>query len=208
MKGILFKPDMISAIVDGRKTQTRRVIKPQPQWLSGAWYWRHPRYNYGDGDGVHYFHTRHITSSVLEAMMPCARYQVGETVYIKEAWACDLGHIIYRTGSARRGDDTNLHLIKSKQDENPSWRSPLFMPEWAARYFIKILAVRAERVQEITEEDCRVEGIAGYTFARGCISQTPPDPRRKFIEPWNSINPKYPYDSNPWVWAYGFKLQG
>ena len=82
--------------------------------------------------------------------------------------------------------------VKPNSYRKEGWykRSPLFMPEWAARYFEKITDIRAERLQEITWEDVLAEGIAQYTFARGCCSDNPPDPRWKFIELWDSINAK------------------
>lgn len=137
MKGILFKPDMIKAIVKGRKTQTRRVIK--------------------------------IGQTVYKADGSLAsRYHTGETVYIKEVW---IG----------------------------KWRNPLFMPEWAARYFIKITDVRVGRLQEITNTDAVAEGIF---WAKN-------NPRDDFSFLWDSINPKYPWADNPWVFAYTFeKVEG
>uniref|UniRef100_A0A6M3J5P8 ASCH domain-containing protein n=1 Tax=viral metagenome TaxID=1070528 RepID=A0A6M3J5P8_9ZZZZ len=134
MRGILFKPDMIKAIVEGRKTVTRRVIKPQPS----------------------HFHY------AADAQYPCKpngeqiqpKYQVGDTVYLKEAWALhpaakELGYpiVFYK----ERGD------VISKQNR---WRSPLFMPAWAARYFIKIKDVRAENffLPILTPEELEREG--------------------------------------------------
>jgi len=82
--------------------------------------------------------------------------------------------------------------------------SPLFMPEWAARYFIKITDIRAERLQEITEEDAEAEGLiltkSGWKTDYIVSSAT-----EKFAILWNSINKDYPWESNPFVFVYSFK---
>ncbi len=193
MKGILFKPDMIKAIVEGRKTQTRRLagleeINPEPDmWRpqvmeDGVWFFENP-----DGGGV--------------IIKP--RFHVGEVVYIKEAWdsdcTCDspaCNGVIYRLGYAGV-------IVPDK------WRSPLFMPEKYARYFIKITGVRPERLQSITPEDCVKEGYP--------LGDIPDDRDEKQMQIsrlmrlgwyqflWNSINPKTPWSTNPWVWVYSFE---
>ena len=139
-----------------------------------------------------------------------ANYQVDEVVYIKEAHRYiqndgdpyDFG-IQYKLDSQVKWWRDNGNLMEYPIDEK--WRSPLFLKEIFARHFIKITGVRVERLQEITLEDCIAEGIHSYTFAKSCLSFNPPDARWKFIELWNSINPKYPWDSNPWVFPYDFE---
>ncbi len=196
MKGILMTPDNHKAIRELKKTVTRRLIdykliKKYPgEWIykglldSGQYWFQHPpcaRYNY-------------LYNAYIKP-----RYKVGDVVYIKEAFALhpaakELGYpiVFYK----ERGDVTS---------EQNRWKSPLFMPAWAARTFIQITNVRPERLQEITLEDCKAEGIHGYTFAKACCSDNPPDPRWKYIELWDSINPKQRWNTNPWVRRYEFK---
>ncbi len=126
------------------------------------------------------------------------RYKVGETVYIKEAWAKIVSPCEY---------------IKYKLDDPvPSgdwgkWRSPLLMPSKFARYFITIKDVRAERLQEITEEDAEREGVVPAQLNKEygclCISQG-----RKhictYIDLWDSINENQKWNTNPFVWRYEF----
>lgn len=202
MKGILFKPDMIKAIVEGRKTQTRRVIKPQPCFEAVAC---EPK----------------VLLDILTEKK--SRYKVGETVYIKEAHCIEC----YK--------NDGIEVACYKYDEDPSffsiagllfelcdidcgmakWRSPMFMPAWAARYFIKIIDVRAERLQEICGEDVNNEGV-NYENIWGKYSKPDWDSFidaqediaiSAFAKLWNSIN-KQPYDwqSNPWVFAYKFQV--
>ena len=90
-------------------------------------------------------------------------------------------------------------------------KSTLFMPEWAARHFITITDVRAERLQEITEEDAIAEGIEEWEgmFKEYNKPNSNPgwtrNPLLSYHTLWNSINPKYPWESNPWVFPYTFR---
>jgi len=196
MKGILFKPDMIQAIVEGRKTQTRRVIKPQPLVAPST-----PNH-----------------AAFLD--VPNSRYRVGETVYIKEglrrkrndpSMPCDyVTYLTDLTGVSRMAIDE-----KYDQFGRASWRwerdtvNPMFMPEWAARHFIVIEGVKAERLQEITPEDCVAEGYPLGAIPEGRDEKQLLISRQARIGwyqiLWDSINPKYPWESNPWVWVYTFR---
>lgn len=149
-------------------------------------------------------------------------YQVGEVVYVKEAY------FLYRSVEGAKGE---RRLIEYLSDGVAVWRyipqdkptpslgyhSPLFMPEWAARYFIKIVGVKAERVQDITPESAVLEGAINSTLA---IQQPKWMAIDFFRQLWDSINakghwvytsegriwsPPHPWESNPWVWVYRFK---
>ena len=208
MKGILFKPEMIQAIIGRRKTQTRRVIKPQPP------------------DGYH--SPIHILDGAYGFQKPSqghppflARppYRAGETVYIKEAYCPECYKIDGIEDACYRIDEDDLESTPTPIDcLQLKWESPLFMPQWAARYFIVILDVKAQRLQEITNEDIVAEGVL-----RGEFKCNPGFPNAVawryhdggeywgqsgvpvFQRLWDSVNPKYPFDSNPWVFVYEFK---
>lgn len=216
MKGILFKPDMIQAILDHRKTQTRRAIKPQPQTDGIDGY---------DVEFGHYYPTKidkdgnqYPGEQVLglystdgeRGWLP--RYQVGETVYIKEShrlsvqsFAPDLTEVVmnvgFRDGTYLKATIPYDEYFKYRNKLN-KWRSPLFMPAWAARYFIQITGVGAERLQEISLASIQAEGIPDNRATHNAPIQI-----AKIKDLWNSINkPPYDWDSNPWVWRYEFKL--
>ncbi len=203
MKGTLFKPDMIKAVMEGRKTQTRRLaglkkINQKPD----AWeLWAE---NIPDNKGRIWFNTKAEIASVIVAIKP--RFQVGEVVYIKEAYR--VLDIDLRTL------DSPMEIVKveykldcagvwlPKPKEKPivipdKWRSPLFMPAWAARTHIKILSVKPERLQEITWQDCVREGIHAPDHEFELLIGN-------FQTLWDSINPKYLWASNPWIWRYEF----
>ena len=193
MKGILFKPWKIKAIAeDDGEWQTRRVIKPQPC--------DDTTFIYADG---------YCSLQAKNGYAPYAksRYQVGEVVYIKEAWQVSIHY------DRLSPSDLLAHpIVPVTYKYKPPfllkgrWRSPLFMPEWAARYFIKITDIRAERLQKITEEDAKAEGVSllGYTTSMGRILGKDTY-RYSFEQLWDSINPKYPWAMNPWVFHYSFK---
>ena len=204
MKGILFKPDMIKAIRDKRKTVTRRLAGlkeinecPDDWKLSG--------FNFGV---VHFWNKNDVNMPAVRVKpREGGKYQVGETVYIKEAWAGapwqdDLppsemsqepGLLAYKACP----EDINYCLAGK-------WRSPLFMPAWAARDFLKITDVRAERLQEITSEDCIAEGIA-KEYRHIFFEKTSRHLIDEYKELWNSINKEHPWESNPWIFRYQFE---
>lgn len=196
MKGILFRPEFFPAIDAGRKTQTRRVIKPQPPtWCEDFGFSAFTpsgsisgRGNSPEGYGEKFFRMR---------------YKPGETVFIKEGWACSIaydsygkvshhvGEVAYRSGG---GFDFEGGAERGK------WRNAMFMPEWAARRFIQIDAVSVERVQDIDNIDAKAEGFVDSAILdEGCSVA-----RDVFIRRWNDINGPESWDANPFVFVYSF----
>ncbi len=192
MKGILFKPEMTQAIREGRKTVTRRIMNPQPSEFT-------TKITVIDNN-FYYQDTPSGRSRILERR----RYRVGEVVYIKEAWhylnieenkatPYDFGiefadgEILWWTDN---GNEMNYPL-----DEK--MRSPIFLKAKFARYFIRITDVRPERLQEITEADCRLEGS---------YMATDTDDEGGYVNLWDSINGDGDFALNKWVWRYAFKL--
>jgi hypothetical protein len=192
MKGILFQPWKIKFIAEhpDMDMQTRRLsrlkeINQKPddwdfikiiQEMAGR-----RRYRFGN-----------TKTGVVKDIYPL--YQVGETVYIKEAWYYDMFPQEIADG-IRDKNAVYYRLDGEASDqfecwsEFEGWRSPMMMPEWAARHFIVITDVRPERLQEITEEDAKAEGamyLQGYNY-REYIEGF----RGWFRETWNSINAKW-----------------
>jgi len=159
MKPILFSTEMVKAILDGRKTMTRRVMKnPNAQ---------EPRYSVGDDLWVR------------------ETFRLIDFDYIDGVWSCS---VHYKTGDI----GTRLFFEEKDGDKTLGWRPSIFMPKEAARIFLKITDVRAERLQDITDADAKKEGC---------------ETREDFISVWESLNQKrgYGWDKNPFVSVYLFE---
>ena len=181
---ILFNGEMVRAILDGHKTQTRRVIRPQPVfWPTGdglpdAWSWSHPSATKINSKhcGEH-FNTDEIgLDGFKELLAKCSPYGVpGDRLWVRETWIPSLdgprqietGEEIY--GVAYRADSGYQFPLPEAErlwkGEADRWRPSIHMPRWASRIDLEITDVRVERVQEITPTDCEAEGITGQSKA-------------------------------------------
>jgi hypothetical protein len=184
MKGLSFSEPMVKAWMEGRKTVTRRIMKPQPDVASdGAIYYPHrdhPKW-------MCYANNSHFRLSLMDDFKP--RYLPGETVYIKETWFCD------DPAAAQDAMSPGYGVYYKATEEHPSifpkWKSPRFMPEWASRSHARIVSVRPERVQEITLPELEKEGFTGELNAAFSA----------FIGLWDSMHGAQNFNvSNPWVW--------
>lgn len=191
---ILFSGAMVRAILELRKTQTRRVVKPQPQEIESS---------SSSGEQFRYFK--------IPAMKFCPYGQPGDRLWVRETWAVgDCFNHEKPSSIYYRSDETKGWAYRGK------WRPSIFMPRWASRIILEIVSVRVERLQEISEEDAVAEGIistrlslAKHTvfhweeFPTLNISDTP---RYAYRLLWNMVNgKKHPWELNPWVWVVEFK---
>lgn len=195
---ILFSAPMIRAILDGRKTQTRRVVK----------------FNASHRVQLKH-HQWHIEDPL--AILACPYGKVGDRLWVRETWCAAYQDGAW--GTLFRADET-FALGKQNHPKGPyyhakefgthiHWRPSIFMPRWASRITLEITDVRVQRVQEIGTNDCYEEGIerpsgpilgserCGYDNARN-------DYRRL----WDSINAKrgFAWSVNPWIWAITFTV--
>lgn len=192
-KPILFNTEMVQAILEGRKTVTRRVIKPQP--IAGI------RKSVFVPSGIEDGHGREIK----------LLYKVGDILYVRETW--NYSPNWYYCYKADAIPDDNHGYIGSIP-----WRPSIHMPKEAARIFLKVTDVRVERLQDMTDEDCIAEGIKpvrvpGSTnyreereFQIACGIAT----IEKYEELWDSTIKKqdlykYGWEGNPWVWVIEFE---
>jgi len=203
MKGIFFKSYLIPKVADGTKTVTRRAesglreINREPD-----------RWDYVEDAGDYGFLFASKPLPVITGLIK-PRYQVGETVYIKEAWAISYFTAIYEDEHQLQvvyKDGTEIYFTvdyktweKYATQKYCSWNSPLFMPEWAARYHIKFLSARPERLQEITVSECKKEGIEYLIYPNESRTY-----EGEFERLWNSIHPDLTFERNPWVFRYEF----
>ena len=217
---IQFSAPMVWAILDGRKTMTRRVVK-NPE-----------HYGCITGDCPH----QHKDECAESLRLSCPYGQTGDRLWVKEALGCFDGEIpdSYEGRYAADGK-TAFHGWQWKRAYLPG----MFMPRWASRITLEVTAVRVERLQEIGEEDAKAEGVEllfsasemklpgligkqqevfGYKNylwhgqAKGKIADewghqhsNYSTARDSFSSLWQSINgKKYPWESNPWVWVIEF----
>jgi len=209
MKGIIFTENNFLLTIDRIKKQTRRIINPQPDFFDeGKPYcetdFRFKTKSRLNEDGEHWFEIK-------------PRYKVGETVYLKEPYFLyDEKYLELKTTnglevSYKYGNNLSLEEITGKS--GLKWESKLFMPESAARYFIKITDVRAERLQDISDEDCIKEGILEernwgngtewFTYSNGTYSFG--TPREAYAALINEINGAGTWKDNPFVWVYDYE---
>ena len=210
---ILFSGPMVRAILEGRKTQTRRVIKPQ------AW-----RYS-NDVSGQRQIYARSGPEDFGDPDKPirCPYGQPGDLLWVRETWAkiweCeppdieDLKespdsfpwHIEYKANS----DEKYPGDWPEDEGDNPDcakWQSSRFMFKKYARLWLRITNVRIERVREISIEDCKAEGVLCDCLENEdnrCLLGN----KGHFKILWDSLNAKrgYPWESNPWVWVVEFE---
>lgn len=197
-KPILFSGPMVTAIREGRKTMTRRVIKTQPDHgVVGDCHFTLTGWSVTDAQG------RCLCREIKPA------YQPGDRLWVRETWA-------YATGPSRDEPDTPEHygfIYREEWDRlqpdyplTGAWKPSIFMPKKAARIWLEITDVRAQRLQDISEEDAFREGIERK---RRKVDWHDPvmGTRMRFRSLWNTLNAKrgYPWDSNPWVWVYTFE---
>jgi hypothetical protein len=198
---VIFNGEMVRAILDGRKTQTRRTLKTQPTT------------NY-DGftfeAGKHYPHIVRggITLQSSEGV-GCPFGQVGDRLWVREAFrvhshATDVSTLVYRASERNSWTEQTRRvpvLVCNKQVSPEKWTPSIHMPRWASRILLEITAVRVERLNSISEGDARAEGV---TPAAGGV-QPGWEHRFNFRELWMGIYGEYSWQPNPWVWVIEFK---
>jgi hypothetical protein len=187
---ILFNADMVRAILNGRKTHTRRMVKPQPLWVAD------PSVPFSTPDAD--------PKGVIKSPFGT----VGDRLWVKEThWINHAEKLLAYRADMEFPD----HMNKSK------WRPSIHMPRWASRITLDITAVRVERVQDITEEDAMAEGVESVWYGNAKFwkaygKNLLPEggelvatmaAAQSFRTLWQSIYGNW--DANPWVWVYEFR---
>jgi hypothetical protein len=219
IKPILFNTEMVQAILDGRKSCTRRLVKPEPQGYFEVS--EEPLYIY-DTDG----NQGKITPP----------YQPGDILYVRETWH----KYIKRVGKGECCRFAEFYgyraSVANSEDADEPWRPSIHMPKEAARIWLKVTDVKVERLQEITEVQAQAEGIRGYSkdgnlykyavtddwwidfhnkhrksfFGGTWWQDMPRTAKDAFSYLWNSTIKKsdltcYGWNANPWVWVIEFE---
>lgn len=215
-KPILFNTEMVKAILEGRKTVTRRVVKHKYSNTDLVVFTNkygtrlierqndaHDPVEIIGEDGIK--RTRHS----LVACMECKpAYKVGDLLYVRETWtrfdcSCCEGDYCGECFNAP-DDQEGCYLYHASHEINGDsrWRPSVHMPKEAARIFLRVTGVRAERLQEITEEQALQEGAQAY----GQNNCSGTSARIAFAEIWDGTvkQTEYEWRANPWVLVYEF----
>ena len=212
---IIFSGEMVRAILDGRKTQTRRAVKlnhsGRVQRAGKNWHLDDP-----------------------DAVMACPYGQPGDRLWVRETFRSRRvdglpGDVMYRA------DHPEEKTVPGSYGR--SWKPSIHMPRWASRILLEVTAVRVERLQEISEGDAQAEGAFFTDYGRRCHHAGPPRdasecpepdehhpqcagwsmvptdsheqcllcPRMAFANLWDSINGAGSWEANPWVWVVKFR---
>lgn len=191
LRPILFSAPMVQAILSGRKTQTRRIIKPQPD-DSGLW--NHDKFPMSlDSELNGWWGTVDETGESKEFNCPFgwggSPYLNNSLLWVRETcyYHKEEGRWIYKASEPLTDSITYGY----------KWKPSIFMPLAACRIFLKVKNVRVERLQDISEKDAEAEGVF--------IHSVYPSPRMEYASLWEKINGKGSWDKNPFVWVIEFE---
>ena len=200
---MIFNDEMVRAILNNRKTQTRRIMRNQPAGdtpetpvmirnKNGAFQWYDDRYG-------------------ESGFFPCPFGQQGDRIWVRETYrvhskATDVATLVYRA-SVRNSWTEQTHRVPvyvcNKQVSPEKWTPSIHMPRWASRILLEITDVRVERLQDISDEDARAEGCwRGRGFGRPDLAVSLCD---EFPTLWASVYGEENWLANPWVWVIEFK---
>lgn len=198
---VIFNGEMVRAILDGRKTQTRRTLTERHLHLidaassAGECY---PLESGVDHENSQSYYREH-----------CPFGQVGDRLWVREAFrvhsrATDVSTLVYRASERNSWTEQTRRvpvLVCNKQVSPEKWTPSIHMPRWASRITLEITDVRIERLNDISEEDAKAEGVkAGVSPGHEHMMH-----QVAFREFWQSIYGEESWNANPWVWVIEFK---
>ncbi|EBX9358092.1 hypothetical protein DT181_23500 [Salmonella enterica subsp. enterica serovar Mbandaka] len=208
--GVIFNDEMVRAILDGRKTQTRRIMKPQPadDVARGA---------FPNKDAIGWISSlNHKFGSTTAHFCPYGN--PGDRIWVRETFrvhsrATDVATLVYRA-SVRNSWTEQTHRVPVAVCNKPAtpekWTPSIHMPRWARRILLEITDVRVERLNAISENDAQEEGVAQlrggfWKHYQPGWTQHQLSARGSFVTLWKSIYGDESWYSNPWVWVIEFK---
>ncbi|HFE4607969.1 TPA: hypothetical protein ACF26F_003972 [Klebsiella quasipneumoniae subsp. similipneumoniae] len=222
-RGMIFNAEMVRAILDGRKTQTRRPIK-----------WKQTRFTeIGEREDGSKWPWSEDAEHACDFWHPCPFGAVGDRIWVREAYRfpaslddvspTGVGKMAVATGYRKPWAPTFYEFTGTFSDGWKGFETPpkvsdagklrpsIHMPCWASRILLEITDVRVERLNAISEEDARAEGIidggclnCGEPEPCGCANPEP-DATDAFAYLWQSIYGQENWNANPWVWVIEFK---
>lgn len=226
---ILFSAPMVRAILEGRKTQTRRTITPgksQTAWLSPETiHGKVVRWTEGPGG----WWAMEVEGGHIGSVR-CPYGQRGDRLWVRETWAAvpnTAGCEKYGAGFDPKRSEAEQYRAGVvfepegyryratwEKTHGARWHPSIHMPRKASRILLEVVSVRVERLQEISEADAQAEGVEqfpgspywkGEMHPKKGVPKSRPSARNAYRDLWESINGKGNWDANPWVWVVEFK---
>ncbi|WP_293797115.1 hypothetical protein [uncultured Pantoea sp.] len=213
-RGIIFNAEMVRAVLEGRKTQTRRIMKVQPESNQLGLLRITASTKRSDIGKYHWAESNATGNHVRSKLFACPYGAVGDRLWVRETWSEDFANfypndrVWYAADDDRRLDievvdgvrgifspESNVHVPFR-------WHPSIHMPRWASRITLEITGVRVERLTALSDDDARNEG---------CPAQLPHNPedehqaRTWFRGLWSEIYGEESWQANPWVWVIEFK---
>jgi len=206
---IIFNADMVRAVLDGRKSQSRRIMRVQPDSAGfesrfiiestkrseiGKWCWAEP--------GV-------FVNPRRSALFSCPFGEIGDRLWVRETFrvhsrATDVATLVYKA-SEQQSWTQQTHRVPIEKCHKPAvvdkWTPSIHMPRWASRITLEITGVRVERLRDLSEEDAKSEGVMPPA---GCVLPGW-EHRINFRSLWMGIYGADNWEANPWVWVIEFK---
>ena len=190
---ILMSAPMVNALLSNAKTQTRRTIKPQPEYSESVGFiWKGKAYGVGISEQEQ--------SARKYLAEKCPYGEVGDRLWVRETcWINEDEHLV----SYRADGEFPDHMKGEK------WKPSIFMPRWASRITLEITDIRVQRLEDISNDDAKAEGVDCAPHRGGTcgvkdtgIDQCAICPYRDL---WNTINGPKSWNENPWVWCLSFR---
>lgn len=207
-RGMIFNAEMVRALLDGRKTQTRRPIK-----------WKQTRFTeIGEREDGSKWPWSEDAEHACDFWHPCPFGAVGDRIWVRETF-CPVDDtqyggeqwVDYRATPKFEASHPAGWDCAPNDAEALKWHPSIHMPRWASRILLEITNVRVERLNTISEEDARAEGIidggclnCGEPEPCGCANPEP-DATDAFAYLWQSIYGQESWNANPWVWVIEFE---
>jgi len=203
---ILFSGPMVRAILDGRKRMTRRIVKPQPDFIAGC---GDERDLGGWMKGTPLI-ANEVEHPIYGSSTPirCPYGEPSDRLWVRETWG------LYDTQPSDGPSKAKVFYRATHNLRYQLWRPSIHMPRWASRITLEVTAERVERVQDIREADIRAEGFGdAYDDWREEVTQYAPPGlsrietiREFFAGQWDKIYGHGAWDRNDWVWVVEFKV--
>ncbi|EZR10458.1 morphogenetic protein [Klebsiella pneumoniae] len=192
---MIFNAEMVRALLDGRKTQTRRPIK-----------WKQTRFTeIGEREDGSKWPWSEDAEHACDFWHPCPFGAVGDRIWVREAFrvhsrATDVATLVYKASERNSWTEQTRRVpvaVCNKPATPEKWTPSLHMPRWASRILLEITGVRVERLRSMSQDDARAEGVIA--------ASGPMEAGLAFRELWDSIYGEESWKANPWVWVIEFK---